>query len=894
MSAKAVLNRKIDPFQQKVRTSAPLPVRCWVFMWSIVWGSAIVMSAPALASEDDTFFENKIRPVLVEHCYSCHSLVEGEASGELLLDSAATFKRGGTRGTPFNLDYPDESLLLKVLSHADEDLKMPPEEKLPDEVIEDFRVWLQQGAPDPREGGPVDKSSKELVAERHWAYQPPKPLAVSSLKESTRAIDRIDAAVEALLEENGLQPSEEADRFTLLRRLSLDLLGVPPTAEMLNEFVNDDSIDAYSRMVDKLLASPQFGEKWARHWMDVSRYADTKGYVFQEDRNYAAAYRYRDWLIRSINDDMPYDDFIRFQLAADRLDPNNAQGHLDAMGFLTLGRRFLNNMHDIIDDRIDVVGRGLMGLTVACARCHDHKYDPVSAADYYSLYGIFLNSVEPGGEPSPLRMVDSTDDRESFVFLRGSAHNPGAKVERRFVKFLATNPDALYRQGSGRLELANEIVSPKNPLTARVFANRVWLRLMGKPLIDSPSDLGVRAPEPKLQIVLDELATGLVERDWSVKQLVRRLVLSATYRQSSLNRNTAADKADPENRLWWRMNRKRLEFESLRDTILTCTGEIEFRVGGPSVTIHEGPYTTRRSVYSFIDRQNVPGLFRVFDVASSDAHNPQRSLTTVPQQGLYLLNSDWIAKQAERMVSHAQAQGRWQDDQALISDVFRQIFSRMPTEDEKHVALEFLREARVAFNEPTLPTWQYGYGHYSIESGELTSFTAFPVFADETYRGQKSLPDDVLGWASLNADGGHTGDADGYAVVRRWNAPFGGRLQVIGQGEHASDKGDGVRLAIVINGKQRIAEWEVRGGKVDTKTEAVDIPAGTHVDLIAHCNGETSFDSFKWRAVVRITGASRETFVSHKGFGPPPPRSLRPEEQLVQALLASNEVAFVD
>lgn len=875
-------------------TSRSFPNR---YSQAVFFGWFCVLSLWVFVSQsiaDDTFFENKIRPVLIEHCYSCHSLAEGEASGELLLDSAATFRRGGTRGTPFNFEKPDESLLIKVLRHSDENLKMPPDGKLPDHVVEDFRVWLQQGAPDPREGGPLNKSSKELVAEQHWAYKAPLPFVPSTNAVSNRATDRIDLAIEALLREHDLQPSEIADRFTLIRRLSLDLLGVPPTPELLQQFANDPYPDAYQRMVDQLLASPQFGEKWARHWMDVSRYADTKGYVFQEDRNYATAYKYRDWLIRSINDDMPYNDFIRFQLAADHLDPANANGHLDAMGFLTLGRRFLNNIHDIIDDRIDVVGRGLMGLTVACARCHDHKYDPVSMADYYSLYGIFLNSEEPGGEPSPLRLVDSANDKQAFIFVRGAAHNHGDKVDRRFVKFLSANPDATFAKGSGRLELANEIVSGKNPLTARVFANRVWLRLIGKPLIDSPSDLGVRAPEPKLQVVLDELATGLVEREWSVKQLVRRIVLSATYQQTSLNANAVADKVDPENRLLWRMNRKRLEFESLRDSILVCTGEIEMRVGGPSVAIHEGAYTTRRTVYAFIDRQNVPGIFRAFDVASSDAHNPQRSLTTVPQQGLYLLNSDWIANQAERMVNRGQAQGRWGNDDVLVDDLFRSIYSRPPTESEKELALQFLRESRLAYSTPAPHRWEYGYGHYSKETGELTSFTPFPAFADDTYRGLKPLPDDRLGWASLHAEGGHTGDADGYSVVRRWNAPFGGRLQIIGQGEHSVDQGDGVCLAVVVNGKQRVAEWQVRNGKVDCKTEPIDIPENSYVDLIAHCNGDTSHDSFKWKAVVRITGASRETFASNKGFGPPPPRALRPEEQLVQALLASNEVAFVD
>jgi len=873
----------------------------WHPRWGTSWivcsawlGFAVTCCLGQSTQGDDTFFENKIRPVLIEHCYACHSLAEGEASGELLLDSASGFRRGGSRGSPLNLEKPDESLLMRVLTHADDDLKMPPEEKLPDQVVEDFRLWLQQGAPDPRQGGSPNKSSKELIAESHWAYRPPQPYLMPTSETSDRAADRIDAAIESSLKDKGMEASAAADRFSLIRRLSLDLLGVPPTAELLNQFADDTAPDAYRKMVDQILASPQFGEKWARHWMDVSRYADTKGYVFQEDRNYAAAYRYRDWLIRSLNEDMPYDDFVRYQLAADHLDPQNVNGHLDAMGFLTLGRRFLNNIHDIIDDRIDVVGRGLMGLTVSCARCHDHKYDPVSMGDYYSLYGIFLNSEEPGGEPSPLRLVDSTQEKQAFIFLRGAAHNHGEKVDRRFVRFLSADPAAKFAKGSGRLDLANEIVSPRNPLTARVLVNRVWMRLMGKPLIDSPSDLGVRAPDPHLQVVLDELATGLIEKQWSLKQLVRRIVLSATYQQTSLNRNSEADQKDPENRLLWRMNRKRLEFEGLRDHILASTGEIDLRMGGPSVVIHEGGYTTRRSVYAFIDRQNFPGVFRAFDVASPDAHNPQRSLTTVPQQGLFLLNSDWIANQATRMVHHAELSGKYRDDLQWVNGVFQSIYSRPPSETERELALDFLREARAAYAAPKLPVWQYGYGQYLPDTGALNNFTEFPTFADGVYRGRNALPDAQLGWASLNAEGGHTGNPDGYSVVRRCNAPTSGRLQIIGQGEHLSDQGDGVLLAVVVNGKDRIAQWEVRNGKVETKTEPIDIPANASIDLVAHCNGNTSHDSFKWKAVLRITGTTRETLASNKAFGPPPLRDLKPEEQLVQALLASNEVAFVD
>lgn len=855
--------------------------------------SLLLSSQATIAVADDTFFETKIRPILVEHCYSCHSLESGEASGELLLDSAASMKRGGGRGTPLNLNMPEESLLIRVLTHADENLKMPPEEKLPDSVVDDFRTWLKQGAPDPRGGTVPDKSARELLAEKHWAYQLPQPYQLVEAAGVEHANDPIDIAILEKLREKGLEPAAKADKFTLVRRLSYDLLGLPPSPEDIAALQSDDSPDAYRRVVERLLASPQFGERWARHWMDVARYADTKGYVFQEDRNYAAAFRYRDWLIRSLNEDMPYDQFVQYQLAADALDPKNEQGHLDAMGFLTLGRRFLNNIHDIIDDRMDVVGRGLMGLTIACARCHDHKYDPVSAADYYSMYGIFLNSDEPGGDPSPLRLVDSPNEKPAFIFLRGQAHNRGEQVPRRFVKFLSEENSANFTAGSGRLDLAKSIISAKNPLTARVIVNRVWLRLVGSNLIDTPSDLGIRAPQPELLDVLDELSCGMIENQWSLKHLIRRIVLSSTYQQSSLGRDELAQKQDPENRLLWRMNRKRVDFEGLRDSILVSTGRLDPRLGGPSVPIHEPPYTNRRTVYSFIDRQNLPGIFRSFDVASPDAHNPQRSLTTVPQQGLFLLNSDWIAEQAQALGDQLTNEFGVSNDEALVRAAFTKILKRSPNDLELKMGIDYLANARQSSAHGPTPIWSYGYGSFSPETGELKSFTKFPAFDGGTYRGEKPLPDDKLGWASLSAEGGHPGTKD-FSVVRRWQAPQAGMLQIIGQAEHGTDQGNGVVAAIVVDQKNLLGKWEVRNGKVEIKTEAFDIPAGTTVDLIVCDNGDTSHDSFKWRAVVRITGETKETYASNKGFGPPPAQPMDAVDLLVQALLGSNELAFVD
>jgi hypothetical protein len=854
------------------------------------------LSGTTLHGADDTFFETKIRPALIEHCYSCHSLEAGEASGDLLLDTASKLRRGGSRGAAINLEKPQESLLLYVISYQDDQLKMPPDSKLPDDVIADFRTWIEQGAPDPRADSNPDRTPKELLAQRHWAYQAPKPYEVELSKVTLRSSDPIDVAIESRLKSKGIAPSDAADRITLLKRLSYDLWGLPPTAELMDEVKNDNSPDAYRRLVDRLLAAPQFGERWARHWMDVSRYADTKGYVFQEDRNYATAYRYRDWLIRAFNQDMPYDQFVQYQLAADKLDPANEGGHLDAMGFLTLGRRFLNNKNDIIDDRLDVVGRGLMGLTISCARCHDHKFDPVSIHDYYSLYGVFLNSDEPGGDPSPLRLVDSADDRQAFVFLRGQAGNHGDKVNRKFVKFLSPDPAATFSTGSGRNDLAKEILRGDNPLTARVIVNRIWIRLMGESMIDSPSDLGVRCPPPVLQDVLDELSTGLVENGWSLKYLIRRIVLSATYQQSSLSVSKEALAMDPENSMLWRMNRKRIDFEALRDSILAVTNGLDRTLGGPSVNIHTAPFTSRRTVYAFIDRQNLPGLFRSFDVASPDTHNPKRSLTTVPQQGLFLLNSDWIALQTQRLAEQlAQENSRsGGNDKTLVELAFKRILNRLPSEMESQFAMDFLVTSRATHQPIGISPWSYGYGRYLADTGSLESFNAFPAFVDGVYRGAKPLPDDKLGWVSINAEGGHPGQGPDFAAIRRWTAPSAGTVQLIGQLIHPSEHGDGVRAAIVVSGKQRIANWDLRNGKADTKTESFQVKRGDTVDFIVECGANESNDSFRWKVAVRLIDQGRETYSSQSGFGPPPPNPFGEVDQLVQALLASNELAFVD
>ncbi len=611
--------------------------------------------------------------------------------------------RGGTRGNVLNGESPDHTLFMKAVLYQDADLQMPPSGQLPAEVIEDFRAWIAQGAVDPRveetrlTAGQPHATPGDRAAS-HWAYRAPELRPIPAIDSQGWVRDPIDAIVFEKQHARGIAPNPEADKRTLVRRLYYDLLGLPPTQEQIQAALMDESEAWYERLVDDLLQSPHFGERMARYWMDLTRFADTKGYVFMEDRAYPHAYRYRDWLIRSFNQDLPYNDFIKYQLAADRLDPENAQGHLDAMGMLTLGRRFLNNQNDIADDRIDVVTRGLLAMTVGCARCHDHKYDPVKMADYYSLHGVFVNSEEPGGDPSPMRLVDRAEQRPSYILLRGQPGNRGDQIERQFVRFLSKENPRPLNDGSGRIDLANAIVDPSNPLTARVYVNRVWAWLFGSPLVDTPSDFGLRS-DPPIQIeVLDRLAIEFVQDGWSTKRLVARLVKSSTYRQSSQYREEVA-LLDPENRLWWRTIRRRMDMESYRDALLNQSGRIDLAIGGASEKIHEPPYSNRRTLYAYIDRQNLPEFFRSFDFATPDSHVPRRAVTTVPQQGLFALNNDWIQQLASSLAGRLDSVGTELDpslqQSTRIDKLFQWVLAREATAEERAMAAQFLDEVRV-------------------------------------------------------------------------------------------------------------------------------------------------------------------------------------------------------
>ena len=686
--------------------------------------------APSVNEQHD-FFERQIRPILLTRCVECHGPQQQEA--EIRVDSRAALLAGDGNGPLIVPGDPEHSRLVQATSYEGE-ICMPPETKLPDKDIAAIREWVGRGAPWPNA---LELDSPDDAAARHWAFQPLKasqPPAVQDRESVKRELDRF---VLARLESAGIPANPPAEPRTLIRRLHVDLIGLPPTPEEVASFLADDSPTAWETLVDRLLASPHFGERWGRYWLDLARYADTKGYVFAEDRNYKYAFLYRDWVIQAFNDDLPYDQFLMSQLAADLWTVGEEKTPLAAMGFLTLGRRFLNNPHDIIDDRIDVITRTTMGLTVACARCHDHKYDPIPTEDYYSLYGVLSASHEEllaleeptaqyleelqkrqaaveayaqgeakqaklndlrrkvaewmNSDEAPPQILVLRDPAEPpglpRVFQRGNPQRPGAEVPRRFLKVVAGESRPNFTSPSGRLELAQAIVSVDNPLTARVWANRVWGHLLGRPLVETPSDFGLRSDPPSDPELLDYLATQLLTNGWSTKNLIREIVLSGTYRRASDYHETSA-RRDPENRRLWRANRRRLDLETMRDSMLLASGTLQCELFGPSVEITEPPFSARRTIYGHIDRQNLPSVFRTFDFASPDSHSPTRFTTTVPQQALFLMNHSFVWDQATALIRRPDIAAL--TDEQRIERLYQVLFSRSPDTEERAWGLEFV------------------------------------------------------------------------------------------------------------------------------------------------------------------------------------------------------------
>ena len=1093
---------------------------------------AVALAAPALAAAEIEpakleFFESKIRPILADNCYDCHSLLQPKkVKGGLTLDSRDGLLKGGDTGPAIVPGDPEKSLLIRAVRYGDETLQMPPKnKKLSDEKIAYLVEWIKMGAPDPRV--PTTKVSTwngiYEKSKQHWAFQPVKQPSAPEVKNTRWVQTPVDAFVLAKLDAKKMRPSSVADKRTLIRRATFDLIGLPPTPEEVDAFEKDDSAEAFERVIDRLLASPQYGERWARHWLDVARYADTKGYVFQEERRYPYAYTYRDYVVRAFNNDLPYDRFIVEQLAADCLELGEDKRPLAAMGFLTLGRRFLNQEPDIIDDRIDVTMRGLQGLTVSCARCHDHKFDPVPTKDYYSMYGVFASSMEPaekpllgndslppaypeyvaeaekrkkdradyvakheaealdqlrekagdylltafegkkldndsktealakerkldpgvtrrwiraledwqkitnhpifgpwfafgkleekefaekapqlaaafeknetstpvnprvaklfageapkdlkevakrygtlfseinklakdsskfadakdealrqvlfaedaptnlpkdqiprlwevkvaeesrrlqrkieeldavhpGAPPRAMAMKDRETPRNPRVFVRGNANNPGPEVPRQFLEILSGPQRKAYEKGSGRLEMAQAIASKENPLTARVFVNRVWMQHFGAPLVRTPSDFGLRSEPPVQADLLNYLAWRFMEEGWSVKKLHKLIMLSSTYQQRSES-NAEYAKRDTLNDYYWKFNRRRLEFEPMRDTLLAVSGAIDLKLGGQPKDLASRPFAPRRTIYGFIDRQNLSGMFRTFDLANPDASSPQRFNTTVPQQALFMMNGPFVIEQARHLLERPEIKAASATEKK-ISRMYEVALQRPPSSEELKMAKDFVdAQAKVKPQIDLNPAWSYGYGPLNAD-GKLESFTALPSFNDNTWQGGKKLPDSKLDWVSLTENGGHPGEK--YAAVRRWTAPRPGEISIDGRLGHDADVGDGIRARILHNNEKELGQWTVKRKKENTKVAKVVVQKGDTIDFVVDKNGDLNSDSFTWAPIIEMSSAELATVTrdwSAKEDFSGPRESFKPLdawEKLAQVILMSNELVFVD
>lgn len=704
--------------------SAPNTIAVCVCLWIVCLNSSITSAqnpestkknsvSSSNKRKQDEFFESRIRPVLVEHCYECHSNDANENKGGLLLDSSLALRKGGDTGPAIVPGNAQASLLLKAIEY--DDLEMPPDGKLNDRIISDFKKWIDAGAHDPRTGSSgsrsAAKSNQAQKASELWSLKPPKRQQLPEIQNQSWPKNRIDYFVLARLEAEKLTPSPRATIDTLNRRLHYDLTGLPP-----------DKIEQdVALLIDSLMGSPRFGEKWARLWLDIARYAEDQAHIVGNNQSlfYPNAYLFRDWVIESFNRDLPYDEFVRQQIAIDLMPRQDGEvledQDLAALGFLGLGPKYyrrndLSVMADEWEDRVDTVSRGLLGLTVACARCHDHKYDPITTEDYYALAGVFA-STEMYNKPiadnakvkdkdpkadkqkknSPSESLHIVRDRKPKnlnVFIRGDTTSKGDIVERRFLTAMNPEGKKFDLNNSGRLDLANAITSPGNPLFARVIVNRVWLELMGNPLVGTPSNFGALGERPSHPKLLDDLARRFQDNGWSIKWLIREIVSSNTYLQSSKSSDDS-QQLDPANVMLSRMNRKRLSIEQWRDAILKSNESLTSQLGGKSIQPSDFKQT-RRTIYSQVSRFQLDNMLALFDFPDPNAHSAKRSDTISPLQKMFALNSEFLLKHSEKLKVELERDPSSSATDSFVQAAYRRLFQRDPTSEELAVARKYL------------------------------------------------------------------------------------------------------------------------------------------------------------------------------------------------------------
>ena len=717
------------------------------------------LAVDLFAAEGEAFFESRIRPVLVEHCYSCHSTKAKKLKAELYLDNREAALKGGESGVIIKPGDVDGSLLIRAMRYKEESLEMPPKAKLPDKVVADFEKWVKMGAPWPKTGDAVIATGIggfdfEKFRREHWSFRPVKkpdlPL-VANPKWTQRPIDYF---VLSRLNEAGMDPAPQADKRTLIRRAYFDLIGLPPTMAQVEEFVSGQK--TWSAVIEELLDSSHYGERWGRHWLDVARYSDGLG-GFLDAGALPQAWRYRDWVIASLNHDLPYNEFIRQQIAGDLTEhPKVAAA---GTGFFAVGPTYRSDggdpeskaqaLAETLSDRVDTLSRAFLGLTAACARCHDHKFDPITMKDYYALAAVFKNSNVREFPLADAQVVKAYNERQKqiadldkrikaeqrglktgkgnsesidldaakkqlaelkktapakydyfhalgesgsadmHIAIRGDLRKKGELVARRFPELFPGSLEELYKTGSGRKELAASVVDPRNPLTSRVFVNRVWQWHFGEALVRSPSNFGMLGEKPTHPAMLDWIASEFMRNGWSIKWLHRLIMNSAAYRMSSAHNEKHFDR-DGDNRLLWRMNPRRLEVEIWRDSLLAVSGRLDRSLGGAPV--NEILNSKRRTIYGTVSRNGdrfvSEKFLRTFDFPAARSTSPGRTASTVPQQYLFMMNSRFLNDCATSLAGGLRTSSP--EIPAQIRAAYRIVFQREPDAFERKIAAQYL------------------------------------------------------------------------------------------------------------------------------------------------------------------------------------------------------------
>jgi hypothetical protein len=727
----------IAPAALGLATKAPHDDRAPLPPNSTVADDAPVADAPAV-------FDAKIRPVLADSCLRCHS--GKKVRGGLRLDARAGLLKGGDRGPAIVPGDAENSLLIQAIRYAHETVKMPPAGRMPETTADAFAAWVRDGAPWP------EGVTLAAAPERRWAFQP-IPILEPPPDPTGSSANPIDRFIRAKLREHGLQPARHADKRTLLRRVAYDLIGLPPTPEEIEAFLQDDSPDAYEKVVDHLLASSHYGERWGRRWLDVARYADTGG--FEADHLYPSAWRYRDYVIRCLNADKPFDRFVQEQVAGDEMWPDDADAAV-ATALFCIGPALEESAmmgaqleYEWLTDAADTTGAAFLGLTLGCARCHDHKYDPLTQKDYYGLQAVFAASDRPfpakvrqlrikalnglqseGPPPKELeqdpRCTVQTEEMVGFhlfhrpqplevrVLRRGELSKPGDVAAPAVpAALLPGDPRSVFADGPAdkrRAALARWLTAPDNPLTARVIVNRVWGWHFGQAIVRTPSDFGAQGEPPTHPELLDWLARDFMAHGWSLKRLHKLIMLSETYRMASAAEGPGL-KPDPEDRLLWHFPRRRLEGEAIRDGMLACAGTLNLKPFGPAVVPPLGreeltglfdaaakwPATkdpaehTRRSVYLLVRRTFTYPMFAAFDPPETMTSCPRRLETIVPTQALTLLNSP-VAREQSAAFAKRLLQECGEDPEKITARAWMLAFGRPIRAAETERACRFLRE----------------------------------------------------------------------------------------------------------------------------------------------------------------------------------------------------------